>query len=173
MASTRVVLPWSTWAMIAMLRRSSLVGTQRRYGNRRGQQSATVAAPVGGRSASPFGRIRPMPIVRTVKPVIRSSRTRLGALLAAPVMLAGVTGLTVACTPLPGAPNCSAFPDDNVWHSDISKLPVDSHSAAWLASTGATSGRRLHPDFGPSDDPQAPYGIPVTTVAGTHAKVSV
>ena len=102
--------------------------------------------------------------------MISSRRTRFGALLAAPVLL---TGVAVACTPLPGAPNCSAFPDDNVWHSDISKLPVDSHSAAWLAATGATSGRKLHPDFGPSDDPAAPYGIPVTTVAGTHAKVSV
>ena len=105
--------------------------------------------------------------------MISTGRARLGAMLAAPVLLAGLTGLTVACTPLPGAPNCSAFPDDNVWHSDVSKLPVDPHSAAWLASTGATSGRMLHPDFGSSGDPNAPYGIPVTTVAGSHAKVSV
>jgi hypothetical protein len=86
-------------------------------------------------------------------------------------MLTGIAA--VACAPLPGAPNCSAFPDDNIWHADISKLPVDSHSAAWLASTGATSGRKLHPDFGPSGDPKAPYGIPVTTVPGSHAKVPV
>jgi hypothetical protein len=34
--------------------------------------------------------------------------------------------------------------------------------------------RRLHPDFGPSYGAQpVPYGIPVTVVAGTHAKVGV
>lgn len=71
-----------------------------------------------------------------------------------------------ACTPIPGAPACSALPDNNVWHADISHLPVNAHSAAWIASTsGATT--KLHPDFG------GPYGIPFTTVAGTHAKVPV
>src|SRR4051812_29052786 len=164
MASTSVVLPWSTWAMIAMLRRSSLVGTKRRYG--------TAALPAFERCcAKRFGRTPPLPIGRTVRHVRRDRRTRLGALFAAPVILTGV--VAVACTPLPGAPNCSAFPDDNIWHADISKLPVDTHSAAWLAATGATSGRKLHPDFGPSENPKAPYGIPVTTVAGSHAKVPV
>lgn len=45
-------------------------------------------------------------------------------------------------------------------------------SAAWMASTGASS-RKLHPDFGTSGDPAAPYGIPYISVAGTHAKVPV
>ena len=35
-------------------------------------------------------------------------------------------------TTVPGAPNCPMFPADNIWNTDISKLPVDSHSAAWL-----------------------------------------
>jgi hypothetical protein len=73
--------------------------------------------------------------------------------------------LTTACTPVPGAAGCYLFPDNNVWHADISKLPVNSHSAAWMASTGATTGRLLHPDFG------GPYGIPYTIVNGTHPKV--
>ena len=34
------------------------------------------------------------------------------------------------------------------------------------------TGRRLHPDFGPSGE-EMPYGIPYTTVASSHAKVSV
>lgn len=69
--------------------------------------------------------------------------------------------------PTTAAPTtCQLFPSTNVWHADISKLPVNAHSAAWLASSAAGS-TLLHPDFG------GPYGIPITTVAGTHAKVTV
>ena len=51
-------------------------------------------------------------------------------------------------TRVPGAPGCPMFPANNVWNTDISKLPVDSHNAAWLRSMAA--GRTyLHPDFGP------------------------
>jgi hypothetical protein len=39
-------------------------------------------------------------------------------------------------TAVPGAPNCPMFPADNIWNTDISKLPVDSRSAAWLVSSG-------------------------------------
>ena len=61
---------------------------------------------------------------------------------------------------------CTLLPANNVWHADVSKLPVNSHSAAWVASSGGAT-TKLHPDFG------GPYGIPFTTVAGTHAKVTV
>ena len=50
---------------------------------------------------------------------------------------------------VPGAPGCPMFPADNVWNTDISGLPVDSHSAAWLASMNSAT-TNLHPDFGPS-----------------------
>ena len=43
---------------------------------------------------------------------------------------------------------CQVFPSDNIWNTDISTLPLHPQSGAWLASTGATSGRLLHPDFG-------------------------
>jgi hypothetical protein len=69
-------------------------------------------------------------------------------------------------TVAPATAKCSVLPANNVWHADVSKLPVNAHSAAWLTSTGAAS-RKLHPDFG------GPYGIPITTVAGSHAKVPV
>jgi hypothetical protein len=62
------------------------------------------------------------------------------------------------------------FPADNVWNTDISGLPVDPHSAAWLASMGSAT-TDLHPDFGPSDDPSNPYGIPYTVVAPSHPTV--
>jgi hypothetical protein len=67
---------------------------------------------------------------------------------------------------LPGT-SCPVFPANNVWHADISKLPVHYRSAQWMGRM-QTSTRKLHPDFG-----GATYGIPVTVVAGTHAKVRV
>ncbi len=93
---------------------------------------------------------------------------RLAALLTL-VIAAGASALA-ACTPIPGAPNCSLLPDNNVWHADISKLPVNVHSTAWLASSGANT-VRLHPDFGSGGG--VLYGIPYTTVAGNHPKVNV
>ncbi|HET6793645.1 MAG TPA: hypothetical protein VFH45_04340 [Acidimicrobiales bacterium] len=88
-----------------------------------------------------------------------------------------VAGLAVspprsAATTLTGAPGCQIFPADNVWNTDISGLPVDSHSSAWLASMQAST-TRLHPDFGPSGDSSAPYGIPYTVVDSSHQKVSI
>src|SRR5437588_12561152 len=79
-------------------------------------------------------------------------------------------GAMSLAVPPPGAPNCHVFPADNVWHADISRLPVNPHSRRWLASMLAGS-TLLHPDFGPSGG--FPYGIPYTTVAGTHPKVRI
>lgn len=64
---------------------------------------------------------------------------------------------------LPGT-NCPVFPADNFWHADVSALPAESHSAAWLAAANAAD-TNLHPDFGPSFGEQPlPYGLPVTVV---------
>ena len=68
-----------------------------------------------------------------------------------------------AGTPLPGAPNCSMFPADNVWNTNISQLPVDPTVRQWMASMDSST-TNLHPDFGPSGDPSNPYGIPYTVV---------
>jgi hypothetical protein len=59
---------------------------------------------------------------------------------------------------LPGT-NCPALPADNVWNTPITTLPVNTNNAAWLASMDS-SGTDLHPDYGPSGNPRAPYGIP-------------
>jgi hypothetical protein len=72
---------------------------------------------------------------------------------------------------IPGT-GCPLFPADNVWHADISNLPVNAHSAAWVKAIG--SGDNLHPDFGPSYGAQPlPYGIPVTVVTNAHPTVKV
>ena len=60
-------------------------------------------------------------------------------------------------TVLPGT-NCPVFPADDVWNTPVSSLPVDRHSAAWLAHMAAGS-TLLHPDYGPGGG-ASPYGIP-------------
>ena len=64
---------------------------------------------------------------------------------------------------LPGT-TCSVFPRDNVWNTPITDLPINSSSATWLATMDAST-TSLHPDFGPSGNPSAPYGIPWNIVA--------
>lgn len=73
--------------------------------------------------------------------------------------------------PHPQAPTCDIFPADNVWHADVSGLPVHARSSDWLTAMGGPT-RQLHPDFGPSGLEQ-PYGIPYNIVAGSHTKVNV
>jgi hypothetical protein len=99
------------------------------------------------------------------------------AFAVAAALLTGATPLATsprasAGTTPPNGGACPVFPADSVWNADISQLPVDPHSAAWLASMGAGS-TNLHPDFGPSGDPSTPYGIPYTVVTDAHPKVTV
>jgi hypothetical protein len=68
----------------------------------------------------------------------------------------------VAGPTFPGT-NCPAFPADNVWNTPITTLPLDVNSATWLASMSSAT-TYLHPDYGPSGNPRAPYGIPWTVV---------
>lgn len=70
---------------------------------------------------------------------------------------------TVAAAAL-GGTSCQVFPSNNVWNADISRLPVNARSAAWLASSGAGAGKLIHPDFG-----GPPYGIPLNIVHSSHA----
>src|SRR6185437_4564084 len=74
-----------------------------------------------------------------------------------------------AGTIVPGT-RCPMFPANNVWNTDISKLPVNKHSAQWLRSMAAGS-TNLHPDFGPSGG--YPYGIPFKRVTNKHPLVRV
>jgi hypothetical protein len=76
-----------------------------------------------------------------------------------------------AGTTVPGAPSCPVFPANNIWNTDISRLPADSHSAAWLRSMNS-AGTFLHPDFGPNPG-GFPYGIPYNIVTNAHPLVSI
>lgn len=73
-------------------------------------------------------------------------------------------------TRVPGANGCPMFPANNVWNTDISRLPIDSHSATWMRAMDS-SDLNLHPDFGPSGG--YPYGIPYTIVTSKHKRVRV
>lgn len=72
---------------------------------------------------------------------------------------------------VPGT-TCPTFKADTWFHADVSKLPVHARSAQWMSHMSPSF--KLHPDFGPSYGAQpAPYGIPITVVAGSHPKVKV
>jgi len=66
---------------------------------------------------------------------------------------------------------CPNLPAGDIWHADVSRLPVAARSARYLASIGAD--RRLHPDFGSGTWEGGPIGIPVTYVGGGQRRVPV
>lgn len=74
-------------------------------------------------------------------------------------------------TTVPGAPNCPMFPASNVWNTDISLLPVNRHSAAWMRSMNS-AGTYLHPDFGPNWSGY-PYGMTFNIVTNAHPLVKL
>ena len=74
-------------------------------------------------------------------------------------------------TLLPGT-SCPAFPADDVWNTPVTGLPVDPRSGTWLASMGSAT-TFLHPDYGPSGRPTAPYGIPWQVVPSGTAPAPV
>ncbi|HVT65136.1 MAG TPA: hypothetical protein VHD81_08275 [Mycobacteriales bacterium] len=91
------------------------------------------------------------------------------------MLSAGVTAAAPARQAAPGkhlsGTSCTAFPANNVWHAKVADLPVDRHSAQWVSNIGDYN---VHPDFGPSYGAQpVPYGIPITYVDNSHAKVHV
>jgi len=69
-------------------------------------------------------------------------------------------------TPVPGS-SCSVFPSNNVWNTNISKLPVAYRSRTWLRTMKASSSK-LRPAFGPP-----PYGKPFAVVGNSHPKVYI
>ena len=71
----------------------------------------------------------------------------------------------------PVATACTIFPANNVWHADVSRLPVHRGSAAYVASIGATNGVKA--DFGAGLWEGGPIGIPITSVPAGQPSVKV
>ncbi|MEJ2750825.1 MAG: hypothetical protein P8183_23395, partial [Anaerolineae bacterium] len=66
---------------------------------------------------------------------------------------------------------CALFPPDNIWNVPINNMPVDSHSADYIAAIGAST--TLHPDLGQGLYQGGPIGIPYVEVPGSQPKVPV
>ena len=92
-------------------------------------------------------------------------------------VLAVAAALTLAvAAPAAGGPSlgssgCPLFPADNVWHADVSRLPVHPRSGAYLAAMGAGAG--IHADFGSGTWEGGPIGIPYTVVGAGQPRVPV
>jgi hypothetical protein len=129
-----------------------------------GAAPSSDARPSSAHTAAINGTGRAATLATPASPAARATPA------ASPSPSSGLAAL-LAGTTVPGAPNCPAFPSNNVWNTNISKLPVDSHSAAWLASMDSAS-TYLHPDFGP-DPGGYPYGIPFAIVTNETPTVHV
>jgi hypothetical protein len=76
---------------------------------------------------------------------------------------------TGAPTTKPAA--CSVLPSNDVWHANISHLPVASQSAAYVKSIGLTA--PVHADFGSGEWDGGPIGIPITDVPAGQKRLTV
>ena len=79
--------------------------------------------------------------------------------------------LVSSAAPVPQVAGCSIFPADNVWNTPVDTLPLDTNSAAYVATIGA--GEHVHADFGSGTWEGGPIGIPFVDVGSGQAKVPV
>lgn len=93
------------------------------------------------------------------------------ALFSVSATLLAATALAVAADSSDGppaldnAPNCKAFPADNHWNVEISKLPRHSKSSTYIESIGRED--PLHPDFGSGTWQGGKIGIPINYTSST------
>lgn len=102
-----------------------------------------------------------------VAPSTRTSATTAAIAASSAGASAGASAHTAASA----SGGCAVFPPDNIWHTDVSALPVHPNSAAYVASIGTT--RTVHADFGAGLWEGAAIGIPITTVPAGQAGVRV
>jgi hypothetical protein len=105
------------------------------------------------------------------------TRLRTPSSIAALVLLILALSASIqgAAPPQPQAPpelaGCAVFPADNVWNVPVDTLPVDTNSAAYVATIGAD--RYVHADFGSGTWEGGPIGIPYVDVPGAQPMVAV
>jgi hypothetical protein len=98
------------------------------------------------------------------------------SLLLALTLLCMVPALARADEPIqaqspPTMGGCPVLPADNIWNTPVDNLPVDSNSAAYINTIGAT--RHVHADFGSGTWDGAPIGIPFVVVPFTQTLVTI
>jgi hypothetical protein len=131
-----------------------------------GIASTSQASPAHPATSAPAAQSRPAQATAALRPSRTAARPSRGTARHAGTAAAAAPGTTV-----PGAPNCPMLPADNVWNTDISQLPVNPRSAAWMRSMDSAS-TNLHPDFGPNQGGY-PFGIPYTIVNNSHPLVRI
>ncbi len=70
----------------------------------------------------------------------------------------------------PGLGDCTVFSADSPWNQDVSGLPLDAKSDAYIDSIGRDG--HVHPDFGTVWD-GAPIGIPYVVVDSSQAPIEI
>ena len=66
---------------------------------------------------------------------------------------------------------CSIFPANNIWNTPVDSLPVDSNSAIYINTIGAST--HFHADFGSGLWDGGPIGIPFDVISSSQTKVAV
>ncbi len=99
------------------------------------------------------------------------SRTLSAFLFFLIIMVSALTNAVTVGAAAPSISGCPLFPADNVWNTRIDTMAVDSNSAAYVATIGASTG--LHPDFGSGLWDGGPIGIPYNVVPGTQPRVAI
>jgi len=100
----------------------------------------------------------------------------------AAISTVAVAVIVAACQPIPapapprrtGDQNgslgaCPVFPANNPWNTDVSTMPLDPGSAAYITRIQADGADFLHADFGGGGT----YGIPYVTVPGNEPRVPI
>jgi lysophospholipase L1-like esterase len=104
---------------------------------------------------------------KAIQSVVTSSAGRNPA-TSVPTVAASSTTAAVSATQAQIA-GCPVFPGDNPWNQDVSTLPVNKKSAAYIANINSGGDTMLHADFGANPD----YGIPFEVVASQQALVPI
>jgi hypothetical protein len=81
-----------------------------------------------------------------------------------------IVASSASASTVPGT-TCALFPADNVWHTRVDQLPVNSASATWLG-TMKSSTTLLHPDLGPKTKKKF-YGMPWQVAPTNAARTSL
>jgi hypothetical protein len=93
------------------------------------------------------------------------------AVVCAAVLASALWSPSATSSPVPGAPRCKIFPDNNPWNQPVNNLPVHNRSRAIIKTIGRGTG--LHPDFGSGKWDGGPIGIPFTSVSRDQDRVPV
>lgn len=91
--------------------------------------------------------------------------------VAALFVVASISTLTYAFAKAPEYMGIATFPDNNVWNTSITKLPVHPNSKKYIQSIGTT--KALHPDFGAGTYEGEPLGIPINIVGPATKRLPI